>query len=757
MNRLFKILLITIGIIIAMIVVGFVLIKSYLTPETARSIAENIATEAIKRPVDIGKVGVAIGFKVGITVDDVTIANTKGFSSEPLMHIDKTTLVLKIIPLIRRQIVISSIDFVGMQLNIERDKKGTFNFASLAPKEGKGTGWTISLSSLSFSDGEVIFTDSKEHMEIRLKELNQRIVFNTHTIAQSGSNTLYILKHEKLPEMVIKLKTDIEYDTLKKDLQIKKLSALYDPIFLELSGSIEHMENLNLTTRVRIDDMSGLKPLIPNDSRPAELSGAMHADVTVLGNTKEPVLDGRCEFKKVKIIPKNMTRGIEDLSGTLSFDRDAIRNIVLEGKLGSAQLIVRGSVEQLKNPLLDISAKVNGDLRDLEALSNDVKDIKMKGPFEVDCMLKGTVKKPSLHGDYAIHNATVDGIGFAQPVSQLEMKGMFQDDVIKLNSCTCKIGRSDFNMHGTISNFKEPVVELHSTSSSIDLDEMLPKPDKGAKTKQEGAPVKVTGTVQATTLNGIDIALRNVNTSYTYDKGIIDIKDCKADAFDGKVRFDFYYNAHSPEPYRINTNMQSVSTKKVLRRFLKFENIEGSLSGMSNFSGKGLSRSEVLANMSASGNLKLNNGAFNNFTFVTSMLAWLGMKGENTVPIENLVLYFKIDKGKVQVNDWALSSSIGNMLFNGTMGLDGGIDLNIAATLNKKYSDVVKKYHGDWIFPIDKNGKATIDILAKGTLKSPKFSLDKTKIKNRIKGKVKDEFDKKKKEWENKIKGLLKG
>ena len=269
-------------------------------------------------------------------------------------------------------------------------------------------------------------------------------------------------------------------------------------------------------------------------------------------------------------------------------------------------------------------------------------------------------------------------------------------------------------------------------------------------------PMTLNGNIKINTLTGMDMVFKNINTNFTYENGIIDLKNCKANTFDGEVRFDFYYNSYSPEPYRITTRLYSVNAKKILTRFLKFENLEGRLTGMSNFQGHGFGENEVVSNLSASGNLKLKNGVFRNFEFLTKLLAWLGMKDHKEVKLTDLVCYFKIDRGKAMVDDWALSSKIGNFLTNGTIGLDGSIKLEITSTLSKKYSDIVKKHHGDWIFHIDNKGRAVIDIIVSGKLTSPKFSLDKQKIKKRIQGRIRDEFNKKKKEWEKKIRDLLK-
>lgn len=757
MNKLLRISLIVIGLIVAVIIAGYFTIKTFLTPDTIQNIAEKAISESIHRPVEIGKVGLMIGLKVGITIDDISLSNVRGFSSGHMMQIDKTTLNLKLLPLLRRQIVIAGVDLSGVKINVERNKKGRLNIPTIPSKKGKGSGWSLSLSSISISKGDIRYVDAKSKTEIQIKDIRQNIQFKGSKIYFSGENTIYTLKGKNVPEMVIQTKNNIEYDTLKKNVYVKKLTALYEPIYLEVSGTIEKMEMLGLAANLKIDDMSKLKSLIPIESRPNKLRGVLKTDFSVLGTLKKPRLDGSCELKNVTIIPKGMIRGVEKIQGSLSFDQKSIRNIIIKGEIGKAKLDVSGSITNLQDPILNIIAKIDGNLKDIESITNEMKDIKMKGPVFVCMTVKGKMKNPSFFGEYNVRNAYINGIGLAKPITNFNIKGTIHGDAARIDKCSGDIGRSDFSFNGHISNFKQPVIQINNKSKTIDLDELIPKSEGHNKEKAKPVPITIQGKTRINTLTGLDMVFKNVNTNFTYENGIIDIRNCIADAFDGKVKFDFYYNANNPEPYSITTNMTSISSKKILKRFLKFENLEGRLTGVSNFDGRGLSQKEVISNLTASGNLTVKNGAFKNFEFITKLLSWLGMKNYKTVKLNELAVYFTIDKGKVNVKDWALSSSVGNFLLNGTIGLTGNLKLDITTTLTKKYSNIVKNYHGEWIFPIDKKGRATIDIIVSGTLTNPKFSLDKNKIKKRIKGTIKNEFEKKKKGWEKKLKELLKG
>jgi uncharacterized protein involved in outer membrane biogenesis len=760
MKKGIKIVLLVIAVVLIVIVIGFFAIRAFLTPAYLRSIAIKAASEALGHPVQMGAVNLKLGWKIGIVVDDLTIPNAQGFSASPLASVRKTSLNLKLLPLLGRQVVINSADLDGMQLRVEKNTQGQMNIGLFLPKTGaRGSGWTVSLHSICLHNCSVIYQDATAKSEVQVKDIRQNIRFAGKTISCAGSQTLYLLKGGSLPEMIIKIDNDIEYDSAKKNVSINNIRAAYEPIVLVASGTIEKLERLNMKAETDVPDVSKALVLIPVQSRPDALTGAVKAVASVLGTLQEPKVDGRCELKNISVKPKGFAKPLEKINGSLSFDQNSIKNILVQGQIGGSKFDVSGSVANVsKNPLLDILLKLAGDLKDLEGLTAETKTLKLAGVMNVKTAIKGAASKPSYYGDFAVSNGMVDGIGLAKPITNFQFNGTLQNEGAKINVCRGRIGNSDFALTGNISNFAKPVIQLSNTSNAIDLDELFPKSAAGQKaTGGAAAPITLQGAVRISKVSGMDMEFRNVNTNITYENGIIDLKDCNADAFDGKVLFDLYYNINSPEPYRINSRMTNVAAQKVLKRFLKFDQFEARLNGVGNFQGKGFEQKQVISNMSASGNLKFTGGVFKNFPLVAGLLAWLGFKDQKNLPFNDFICSFKISNGRTQVADWALATSMGNMLTNGTIGLDGRVNLDLTFTLNKKESDALKKHHADWVLFYDKSGKAVIDMNITGKVLDPKFALDTKKIQQRLKGKIQDEWDKKKKDLEKKLKDLFKG
>ncbi len=758
MNKFLKILLIVIFVILLLITGAFLLISSYLTPQNLRNIVTQISSETLKHPVKIGAVHLHFGLRIGIRIDDISLPNVKGFSPGPMLEINRIFLNLRLFPLLQHKIDIDQIELINAKIKLEKNQVGKLNFSAIIPKKASGSNWALSLSSIDLKKSEIHYIDPNAKLNIHLKDFTQHISFNRNNIKVSGNQTLYLLKTKSLPEMVIKINNQISYDTLKKNILIKKITAEYSPISFKISGTVENAELLNLDAELKVAELGELLPLLPSNSRPQTLKGRLKADLSVLGTIKEPKLDGRCELKNISLLLKDAQRPIEKIHGSLSFDQNGLRNIIIQGMINQAKFDVAGSVTNFKNPLLDIIVKLNGNLKDLQAMTAALKEIKMAGPFMIKLAIKGTTKNPAYFGEFNLRGGKIDGIGLTKSIDNLYVRGNIHNNSARIKECSGHIGRSDFLFSGYLTNFKKPVIQIDNRSNTIDLDELLPPPSKKSK-KVTGKPIPLTiqGKVRINKLTGMDMEFQNINTDFTFENGVIDIRNCSANTFDGNVKLDFYYDSKSPEPYRINTRMTSLSARKILKRFLKFDKLTGRLTGMGNFQGRGFARNQIISGLSASGNLKFTNGTFKNFEFLNQMLAWLGIKNYKNLRFKDLVCYFKIDHGKAQVKDWALSSAVGDFLSNGTIGLNGNINLKISATLTKKYSSIVKKYHGDWLFYFDKKGRAIIDMDVTGKLNSPRFRLDRNRIKKRLKGKIKDEFNKKKKEWENKLKKQLRG
>jgi AsmA protein len=758
MRRFVKVLIIAVAVVVVLLIAGFFFVRSFLTPARMQSIAQKMASETFQRPVEIGRVSLHLGFQIGIGIEKISVPNVQGFSPEAMLEIEKSVLKLQLLPLFTRRVVINSVELVKPDINIEQNKKGELNFAGLALADMKGAGWQVSLSSIRIIDGELHYYSALNKADYSVSNIDQSVKFRGSRISASGNLSAEIAEAKNVPELKLEISNDLQYDTLSKDIDLRKISITARGVQLKVSGAIEKSSSLDLDGSVEVRDLSSLLSLIPADSRPEALEGSIKGNIALSGTVEKPTIGGLVEINNVKVVPRNMERGLEKINGSISFDHTSVENIDIHANMGSTSISVSGSVAEIntKIPKLNITAGLEGNLKDFQNISKEMKNIVLSGPISLKINLKGTVRNPQYSGDIKTSDALIDGIGFGEPLRNLYFTGQLQENGLKISSCKGMVGQSDFSLTGQITNFKEPVIYINNRSKYIDLDELLPQPQAGKEKKEGAMPLEIRGSLNISRLVGMDMEFKNVNADFSYNKGIIDLKDCRAQSFDGEVFLDFYYNANRPEPYRISSRMQSVSSQKILQRFLKFNRLQGTVDGKVDFNGRGLDKKAVTSNMNGTGNLKFREGKFSNFPVLTKMLDWLGLKSYENVEFSNLQCAFTIENGQAELKDWTLSARAGDFLTSGTVGLDGRLNLQVAVTLSKSNSGIVKRYHGDWLFYVNDQGQAVIDLIVTGKTNSPSFKLDRNKIKQRLGGKIKDQFEQKKKDFEQKIKEWLK-
>ncbi len=535
MSRVIKITIAIVSIVVILIFAGYVAIRSFLTPERARRVTEQIATQSLQRPVKVGRVNLSIGLKISISVSDVSVPNVEGFSTQPMIQIERTLLNLKLLPLLQRRIVIGSIDFDRLTLNLERNTDRELNILALMPKEAKGPGWSISLDKLHLKKCEFKYYDAVTKSEYKLHDINQEIRLRQSLISIKGNQRALVPNNKILPEKDILIENAVEYDTSSKDVRIRSFKVRLDPALLTVSGSINKSKLFDLEGEISVKDMSKALELLPDEYRFERLNGAVNGTFSLSGTTEEPKIEGTCEIKDVTIMPKGMIRAAEKINGTLSFNRNSVRDIIIGGKIGKTEFNIAGYITNLDSPtpLLNITTRLNGNLQDLQSITPETKDIKLSGILASNISLKGSLKNPKYFGDISIGDASIDGIGLGKPVSGLSIKGNIQNDAVRISECRGRIGKSDFSLSGFVSNFKKPVVQINSRSNLIDLDELLPAKGTAAGTPGKGTagkpiPLTLQGNVIINRLTGIDMEFTNVNANFSYVDGIIDLKNCRA-------------------------------------------------------------------------------------------------------------------------------------------------------------------------------------------------------------------------------------
>ena len=119
------------AIIFLIILVGVglaVFVRFYLTDERLNALIEPQAEKALGRQVVLGNIDVSL--LQGITLSDFTVKEADG--NTDFIRIKGFVLRYELMPLLKRNLIVSEIKLIEPEINVSRGKDGLFNFSTLA-------------------------------------------------------------------------------------------------------------------------------------------------------------------------------------------------------------------------------------------------------------------------------------------------------------------------------------------------------------------------------------------------------------------------------------------------------------------------------------------------------------------------------------------------------------------------------------------------------------------------------------------------
>jgi AsmA protein len=176
-----KKLLFILGGIIALVIIAAIAAVMLVDVNSYKPKIEAAALEATGFELKInGKIGISL-FPIGVSADDIHISNKQG----QIVGLKKLTIGVELLPLLRKEIKVSSCDLVNPVISIVKDTNGKFNFEETekipAPKKDQdrkgaaAAGAAFSVGALNLSDGSLVYLDKKSGDRSELKGFNLSI------------------------------------------------------------------------------------------------------------------------------------------------------------------------------------------------------------------------------------------------------------------------------------------------------------------------------------------------------------------------------------------------------------------------------------------------------------------------------------------------------------------------------------------------------------------------------------------------------
>jgi AsmA protein len=234
MKKVAKIGMIVLGIIVILIIALSIFIKSFLTSDRLKGMILPQAEVVTGREVNLDEIHVSL-FK-GIVAKGLSVKERDG--QKDFIKVGEFILSYKLLPLLKKQVVLSKIEVASPSISVKRDKEGRYNFSDIiqkqakepqkpkkpSPPEKEGLPVSIVADRLFIQNAQFTFIDEEKALPDISVALDAEF---KGSVGQDGTPKMEFgrisLKEMKarLEEMVVKVsgKIDMDPKTVKANLQ----------------------------------------------------------------------------------------------------------------------------------------------------------------------------------------------------------------------------------------------------------------------------------------------------------------------------------------------------------------------------------------------------------------------------------------------------------------------------------------------------------------------------------------------------------
>ena len=236
-------------------------------PEKLKAMAVDYAKTNLQREISFDKISFNV---IGVTLDNFALSENTTFKNGTFVKADKLVVKLALMPLLKKRVEISTVSVDGLDVNVIKNKNGSFNFDTLIPS--------------SDEDNTPAETTQEDNSGVAFVLLADRIVLN-------NCNFTYKDLQTGMDASVNKLQVEIREFDLDNPFDVKiKFTTEYSAAGLNMTVPVSislrtFLANLNMPEAyVTVNDISAsyktvklqLKGGVKNFEAPqAELTGTL--------------------------------------------------------------------------------------------------------------------------------------------------------------------------------------------------------------------------------------------------------------------------------------------------------------------------------------------------------------------------------------------------------------------------------------------------------------------------------------------------
>lgn len=353
-------------VVVALVLAGAVLM---LPAERIGAFAAARAEAMLERDVEVERFRIRLLPRPSVSLEGLTVAGPDSAAFASVRRID---LRPKLLPLLRRNVVIDEVVLDRPRLVVEVAADGTTNLPPLADAggtdaaEGAAGDAELSIDRLQVKDGLIGYVDEANGTVVRLEGVDQELRLDgsitsgeLSRVALEGVLSIAGVDANlpglafPLRDIALRVEHRIDLDRGADRLELETLNVTVQEVALNVAGSVQALSDpatrsVTLTASTGSFDVArliaSLPPALLDDSgeRPIDAAGGRASvDVAVSGRVGDgamPVVDGTLRLDDVALAYEGSGSVLTGLNGQVAFSMDSVATDGVTGKIGRAHV-----------------------------------------------------------------------------------------------------------------------------------------------------------------------------------------------------------------------------------------------------------------------------------------------------------------------------------------------------------------------------------------------------------------------------------
>lgn len=792
------------GLLVLLIAAGVLLSVLYPKEKIIATVTPR-AEQALGRKVTLNDAGISFWPPFGVALRGMTIHNRAGYSDSVLFSVGEVRVDLQLLPLLAGKIVFDEVALRDLAFHYEVGDDGVSNIADIL--EGESASPQLLVEQFRLENARLVYRNRPERTSLVIDSLSA--AFRVDPKSWSFDASLDLPQwtwtdagETTVGEDPIQLRAEGRYHADSQLVEMRSLAGTISALPFEGSARLSlATEAKPLTARVELGpvEIPALMKKLPASRR------AMLGSYVLAGDLKGTV----------RWQGPASGRGLAPLSGEVVWLMGSVRDDGVELMRFDALSVpfdsggfhvVGQSVVAMGGPVkvgvlatgmppekVELTLSGETDLGTLATLLNTeglagrvTYAISASGPTETP--ERWSIKMSTGLKDVQIEQPGREALGV--PTANFEYDGR----ALAIRNLNATSGRTRLAVQGSVSGLDWPQLladsvaifpraELTIQSPYCDLDGFFPElaPDTAPPAQVTAQPplpaMSLRAEITADTLIAGGAEWRRMRGRIRFEDGRLWLDTLMGQVYGGKAALAGSINLANPSmpEYDLNARADSVHVDQVLSRFCRLGSfLRGAGSMTAEVDGKGTEFRDLVNQLTVEGSALLFDATLVNLKPVSSVMALAGLPATESVPVRSLRNAFRIDRGRVQFDEFRFSALESNWNLAGSAGLDGTLDYSLDAVLSEALSgqfelpaELRDRMKAEWLGdtdPVDllKNddGRVELAIKLEGDYSRPKVGFDwdrmlpsiQKRFEERVAGKLKESVEEKAKEG---LKGLF--